>query len=82
MTGVQTCALPILVIQAVAEGSPAAEKGLKEGDTIVEVGQTAVADPADVAAKVADLKKEGRRNALLLVAQPNGHLRTVALPVE
>lgn len=71
-----------VVIQAVAEGSPAAEKGLKEGDTIVEVGQTAVADPADVAAKVADLKKEGRRNALLLVAQPNGDLRTVALPVE
>lgn len=70
------------VVQVVIEGSPAAEKGIKEGDTIVEVAQAAVKDPADVEAKIKDLKKEGRRNALLLVASPNGDLRTIALPIE
>lgn len=70
------------VVQVVIDGSPAAEKGIKEGDTIVEVAQTAVKDPEAVAAKIRDLKKEGRRNALLLVASPNGDLRTIALPIE
>ena len=70
------------VVQVVLDGSAAQQKGIKEGDTIVEVAQAAVKDGAEVAAKVADLKKEGRRNALLLVAAPNGDLRTVALPIE
>ena len=71
-----------VVVQSVDEGSVAAGKGISEGDTIVEVAQTAVADPAAVAAKIADLRKDGRRNALLLVASPNGDLRTLALPIE
>lgn len=71
-----------VVIESVTEGSDAAGKGLKEGDVIVEVAQAAVSDPAAVQAKVEELKREGRRNVLMLVASPNGDLRTVAVPVE
>ena len=71
-----------VVIEAVADGSDAAKKGLKEGDVIVEVAQSGVSDPAEVESKITELKQEGRRNALMLVASPNGDLRTVALPIE
>lgn len=70
------------VVEGVLDGSAAFEKGIQQGDTIVEVAQTAVADVDAIRKKIADLKKEGRRNALLLVASPNGDLRTIALPVE
>ena len=70
------------VVQVVLEGSAAAEKGITEGDTIVEVAQTAVKDQAAVEAKIAELKQQGRRNALLLVAAPSGDLRTVAVSIE
>lgn len=71
-----------VVIEDVGEGSDAAAKGLKKGDVIVEVAQSAVSDPIAVQTKVDELVADGRRNALLLVASPNGDLRTVAVPVE
>nr|WP_316654905.1 Do family serine endopeptidase [uncultured Gellertiella sp.] len=70
------------VVQVVLDGSVAAGKGIKEGDTIIEVAQTAVKDLDGVMAKIKDLKQQGRRNALMLVAAPNGDLRTIALPLE
>jgi serine protease Do len=71
-----------VVIEAVDEGSDAAVKGLSVGDVIMEVAQSAVTDVAAVTAKVEELRREGRRNVLLLVAAPNGDLRTVVLPIE
>ncbi|HEV7433888.1 MAG TPA: Do family serine endopeptidase [Pseudorhizobium sp.] len=71
-----------VVVTAVADGSKAAEKGLKPGDVIVEVGQDFVDGPAAVSERVDALKSEGRRNAHLMVADPTGALRFVAVPVE
>ncbi len=70
------------LITAIADGSPALSKGLEEGDVIIEVAQSAVSDGKAVADKIAELKQQGRRNALMLVASPNGDLRTVALSLE
>ncbi|MGF9691661.1 Do family serine endopeptidase [Rhizobium sp. 0TCS1.26] len=71
-----------VVITAVAPGSPAAEKGLKAGEVIVEVAQDFMASPSDVTARFEALKGEGRRNAHMMVAGANGELRFVALPLE
>nr|WP_308013045.1 DegQ family serine endoprotease [Inquilinus sp. Marseille-Q2685] len=69
-----------VVVTAVTGGSPAAEKGLKPGDVIVEVGQAEVSAPADVAKKIDEARKGGRKSVLLLV-ESGGDLRFVALPV-
>ncbi|HEX2146590.1 MAG TPA: Do family serine endopeptidase [Pseudorhizobium sp.] len=71
-----------VVVTAVQEGSQAANKGLKPGEVIVEVGQDFVDGPAAVKERVDVLKSEGRRNAHLMVADPSGALRFVAVPVE
>jgi serine protease Do len=71
-----------VVITKIDPGSMAAEKGLKVGDVIAEVGQEAVETPADVKARVDALKKEGRKNALLLVASKSGDLRFAVVRIE
>lgn len=71
-----------VVITAVTPGSPAAEKGLKAGEVIVEIGQNFMETPGDVVARFEELKGEGRRNAHIMVANPAGELRFVALPLE
>jgi serine protease Do len=70
------------VVTAVEENSPAAEKQLKPGDTIVEISQVAVTSATDVQKRVDQLKKEGRRSALFLVANADGETRFVALNLE
>lgn len=67
-----------LVVTEVADDGPAAGEGLKPGDLIVEVGQEAVTDGADLARRVKAAKDEGKRAALLLVDR-QGDLRFVAL---
>jgi serine protease Do len=70
------------VITAVEENSAAADKQLKPGDTIVEISQVTVASAADVQRRVDQLKKEGRRSALFLVANAEGETRFVALNLQ
>ena len=57
---------------------PAAEKGVRPGDLIVEVGQEEVASPEDVVRKVKEARDAGRKSVLLLVQGQNG-LRFVAI---
>ncbi|WP_244400937.1 Do family serine endopeptidase [Aurantimonas manganoxydans] len=71
-----------VVITAVAPSSNAAEKGIEAGTLIREVAQEEVATAREVADKIAKLKDEGRRNALLLLAASNGDLRFVVVPIE
>jgi serine protease Do len=71
-----------VVITTVAPGSPAADKGLKPGDVVVEVAQEFMQSPSAIAAKVSSLKKEGRRNAQMMIASPNGDLRFIAVPLD
>ena len=46
---------------------PAAQKGLRQGDVILDIGGKPVAGPDDVVKALADAKKEGRRAVLLRV---------------
>ncbi len=49
---------------------------------IVEVGQEAVTSPTDVTRRIDQIKKDGRKSALLLVANKDGEVRFVALSLE
>jgi serine protease Do len=71
-----------VVITAVDPASNAAEKRLSPGDVIVEVAQEAVASAADVQKRVDELKKQGRKTALLLVANAEGEVRFVAVSLQ
>jgi serine protease Do len=70
-----------VVVTDVAKDSPGAEKGLRPGDVIMEASQEEVKSPGQVAAKVADAKKSGRKSILLLIER-QGDLRFVALRID
>ncbi|MBM3578388.1 MAG: DegQ family serine endoprotease [Alphaproteobacteria bacterium] len=71
-----------VVITAVDPRSDAAEKRLQPGEVLLEVNQEAVSDPAEVVKKVKALKNDGKKTALLIVANGQGDAHFVALPVE
>jgi len=70
------------VVTAVEQNSPAGEKQMKPGDTIVEINQVVMASAADVQKRVDQLKTEGRKSALFLVANKDGETRFVALNLQ
>ncbi|MDB5363396.1 MAG: degP [Rhodospirillales bacterium] len=70
-----------VVVVDVAKGSPAADKDLHPGDVILEVAQEEVKTAPDVAHKIDDAKKAGRKSVLLLVEHA-GELRFVALRID
>jgi serine protease Do len=67
-----------VLVQGVGADSDAAAKGLHPGDVIVRAGDRRVTSSADVASAVADARRTGRHDVLLLVSR-NG--RTVFIPV-
>jgi serine protease Do len=71
-----------VIITGVDGTSDAAEKRLSAGDVIVEVAQEAVTNAADVKKRVEQVKKDGKKSVLLLVANGEGELRFVALGVQ
>ena len=71
-----------VVITEVAQNSAAAEKGIRPGETIVEIAQEAVANPQEVVDSIEELKSENRRNALLMLAAPTGELRFVTVRID
>ena len=70
-----------VVITSVVPDSPAAQRGLKAGDVIVEVQQEQVSSPADVQERVDRVRKQNRKSVLMLVQGQDG-LRWVPLPLE
>ena len=70
-----------VVITKVDEGGSAAEKGIRVGDLIVEIGQEEVSKPKDVTRKVTEAKKQERKSVLLLLEGQSG-LRFVAIRIE
>ncbi len=58
-----------VLITKVAKGSEAADKGLKEGDIILEVGGTKVGSPSDVLKGVDEAKQQGRKAVLMHLRQ-------------
>lgn len=71
-----------VVITSVKPESAAAEKGLKPGQVIVEVAQEFMEAPEDVGETIASLKSQGRRSAHVMIADAEGNLRHVAIPLE
>ena len=71
-----------VLITGVDAGSDASDKRLSAGDVIVEVAQEAVNSAADIKKRVEQLRKDGKKSALLLVSNPEGELRFVALSVQ
>jgi serine protease Do len=71
-----------VVIVDVDANSPAAEKRLSAGDVIVKVTDEEVGSPADVQKRIDQLKKDGKKTALLLVANADGDVRFVAIGLQ
>jgi serine protease Do len=71
-----------VVITRVDPNSTASDKRIQAGEVIVEVNQEPVSTPADVTKKIDTLKSQGRKSALLLVANAQGEVRFVALSIE
>ncbi len=67
----------VMVIRVEGNGL-AAEKGIRPGDVIVEVGQEEVSSPADVIAKIEAQKAQNKKSVLLLVDR-KGDFRFVAV---
>ena len=71
-----------VVVSKVDPNSPATEKRVQAGDVIVEINQQVVKEPSDIISRMAEAKKQGRKSVLFLVANAQGEVRFVALPVE
>lgn len=71
-----------VLIADVEPGSAAADKRVEPGDVIVEIAQEVVEAPEDVRDRIASLKQDGRRNALLMLAGKTGELRFVTVRMD
>ncbi|QDY99250.1 Do family serine endopeptidase [Nitratireductor mangrovi] len=71
-----------VVVTEVAENSAASEKGVVAGDVITEIAQESVSNPQQVMDRIAALKEQGRKNALLMLASKSGELRFVTIRMD
>ena len=71
-----------LIINDVEGGSAAQDKGIQKGEIIVQIGQEPVETLVEAEKQIADLKEQGRKNALLMVATPTGDIRFVVVGIE
>ena len=71
-----------VLVSEVDPDSTAAEKRIQAGNVILEVGQEKVSTPSDVVNRVKALEKEGRKSVLMLVSNPNGDLRFLAIRLK
>ena len=71
-----------VVVTEVAPNSAAAERGVAAGEVITEIAQETVATPKDVLDRIAALKEQGRKNALLMLASKTGELRFVTIRMD
>jgi serine protease Do len=71
-----------VVVSEVEEGSAAADRGIAAGEVITEIAQESVSTPQEVVDRIAALKKQGRKNALLMLASKTGELRFVTVRME
>jgi serine protease Do len=71
-----------LVVTKVEPNSAASDKRIGVGDVIVEVQQEPATSPDGLARRIETLKKDGKKSVLLLIANPQGDTRFVAVAVE
>jgi serine protease Do len=70
-----------VAVVGVEQGGPAAERGFKAGDIIMEVGGKQVARPSDVRDALIAAHKTGRRDVLMRVKTAQAGMRFVAVPL-
>ncbi|RYG93960.1 MAG: PDZ domain-containing protein, partial [Alphaproteobacteria bacterium] len=70
-----------LLIQDIDSDSPAAEKGLAVGDTILEIDNKPVATVDEFEAAIAAVKTKGLNTALVKAAR-DGEARFIGLPLN
>ncbi len=71
-----------VIVTEVAENSAASERGVVAGDVITEIAQESVSTPKDVLDRIAALKEQGRKNALLMLSSKAGELRFVTIRMD
>jgi serine protease Do len=71
-----------VLITAVDPNSPAADKHLAPGMVIAEVQQQAVGSASELQNRLDQLKKDGKKSAVLLVVTPDGDPSFVALNLQ
>ena len=71
-----------LLVTAVDPQSPAAEKGVKVGDVIVEAAQEAVTSLDDLNRSFDKVRGAGRKAVLLRIEDNKGETRFVAMPIQ
>ena len=76
----QRCRRPGVVVTKVDPDGPAAERGFKVGDVILDVGGAKVGNPAEVRKAIADARSGGKRTVLMRV-KSGEQTRFVAIPV-
>ena len=70
-----------LVITGVDKTASAAQQGLSPGDVVLEVARQAVSSVAEVNQVIEQLKKDGKKAVLLMVANQFGESRFIALTI-
>ena len=71
-----------VLVAGVDDQGRAAEKRIVPGDVILEVGQREVSSPQEVEERIARLKTDGRKTALLTLSNSAGDLRFTALRLD
>jgi serine protease Do len=71
-----------VVITGVEQASAAADKRLAPGSVLVQIEQEVVSTPTDVQNRIEQLRRAGKKSALLLVATAEGDMLFVALPIN
>jgi serine protease Do len=69
-----------IVVTEVKPDSPAAEKGMRPGDLIIEADHKPIRSPADLGKMIDEARKSGAKSLLLRVENPQ-QLRYIALPL-
>ncbi len=70
-----------VIVTDVDGDGPAAEKGLRPGDRIIQVSQSDIVEPGDVSRKVEEARAQGRKSVLLRIEGEQG-VRFVAIRID
>ncbi|WP_208435948.1 Do family serine endopeptidase [Bartonella phoceensis] len=71
-----------LVVTSIAKNSAADKKRIRIGEVIVDINQSSIATIDEAKKRLHKLREAGRKNALFIVAQPDGELRFVTIPMD
>ncbi|KEC54583.1 Do family serine endopeptidase [Bartonella koehlerae] len=71
-----------LVVTSVAKNSAADKKRIRTGEVIVDINQSTVTTLDEAKRRIHKLREAGRKNALFIIARPDGELRFVTIPMD